>query len=93
MTPIGNSFEHCVVALERSRLGCFVQSGLKAICGTLRVVGPFGGDQLGALRRAAVDQHHVGMLGVNLVEAIPDQAMVVEVEATGEGDFRSWRQQ
>ena len=54
--------------LNGAALACFVQSGLKAICGTLRLVGPFGGDQFGALWRAAVDQHHVGMLGVNLVE-------------------------
>jgi len=31
------------------------------------------------------------MFGVDLVEAIPDQTMVVEVEATGERDLRSGR--
>ena len=32
------------------------------------------------------------MLGVNLVEAIPDQVVVVEVEPAGECDLRSRRQ-
>ena len=55
----------------------------------LAVVGPAGGDALGARRRAAVQQHHVGMLGVDLVERVPDRVMVVEVEPAGEGDLRS----
>ena len=42
---------------------------------------------------AAVQQHHVGMLGVDLVELVPDQAMVVEVEPAGEGDLGAGRQQ
>ena len=53
--------------LNGAALACFVQSGLKAICGTLRL-SPIGGDPLGALRRAAMQQDHVGMLGVDLVE-------------------------
>ena len=32
------------------------------------------------------------MLGVNLVEAIPDQVVVVEVETTRQCDLRSGRQ-
>ena len=40
-----------------------------------------------------MDQDHVRMLGVNLVETIPDQAMVVEVQATSECDLRPrWQQ-
>ena len=85
-------FEHCVVALERRGLGVLGPVGLEGDLRHLAVVGPAGGDQLGALRRAAMQQHHVGMLGVDLVEPVPDQAMVVEVEAAGEGDLRSWRQ-
>ena len=58
-----------------------------------RAVGrPFGGDQFGPFRRAAVEQDHVGMLDMNLVKAIPDQVMVVEVEPAGECDLRPWRQ-
>ncbi len=59
------------------------------MCVHLAGVGPAGGDALGAGRRAAVQQDHVGMLGVDLVERAPDQLMVVEVGTTGEGDLRS----
>lgn len=44
-----------------------------------------------ALRRAAVQQHHVGMLGVDLVKPIPDQAVIVEVQSAGDGDLRARR--
>jgi len=32
------------------------------------------------------------MLGVDLIELVPDQADIVAVEAAGEGDFRPGRQ-
>ncbi len=35
-----------------------------------------------------MQQHHVGMLGVDLVEPVPDRAMIVEVEAASKGDLR-----
>ena len=73
MTPIGSTSSIASLRLNGAALACFVQSGLKAICGTLRLIGPAGGDAFGALRRAAVQQHHVGMLGVDLVEPVPDQ--------------------
>ena len=41
---------------------------------------------------SGVEHHHVGVLGVDLVEPISDQAMVVEVEPTGKRDLRSRRQ-
>jgi hypothetical protein len=60
-----------------------VQSGLKAICGTLRLSA-----QQAAMRSAPLglplQQHHVGMLCEHLVEPVPDGAMVVEVEPAGE---------
>jgi hypothetical protein len=34
-----------------------------------------------------MQQHHVGMFGVNLVEPVPDRAVIVEFEAAGEGDL------
>jgi hypothetical protein len=37
---------------------------------------------------AAMQQDHVGMLGMNLVETIPDEVVVVEVEPSGERDLR-----
>src|SRR5467141_3946810 len=82
-------FEHGVVAFERRRLGMLrpvrLESDLRYLAGGR----PFGGDQLGALWRTAVDEDHVGMLGVDLVEAVPDQVVVVEVEATGQSDLWS----
>src|SRR5579872_1578968 len=80
-------FEHGVVALEGCCLGMPGPVRLERDLWHLAGGRPFGSDQLCALWRAAVDQHHVGMLGVNLVEAIPDQTVVVEVEAAGKCDF------
>jgi hypothetical protein len=34
-----------------------------------------------------MQQHHVGMLGVDLVEPLPNRVMIVEIEAAGEGDL------
>ena len=79
--------------MNGAALACFVQSGLKAICGTLRFSAQLGGDQFGALGRSAVQQHHVGVLGVDLVEPVPDQLVIVEVEPAGEGDLGSRGQQ
>ena len=88
MTPIGSTSSICVVALERRGLGVLRPVGLEGDLRNLSVVGPLGGDQFGALGRSAMQQHHVGMLGVDLVELVPDQAMIVEVEPAGEGDLR-----
>ena len=82
-------FEHGVVALERGCLGVLCPIRFESDLWHFAGGRPFGGDQFGALWRAAMDQDHVGMLGVHLVEAIPDQMVVVEVEATGECDLRS----
>jgi hypothetical protein len=61
--------------------------------GDFASIGPGGDDALGALRAAAVEPDHAGMLGVNVVEPVPDGAMVVEVETAGERDLRAGRQQ
>src|SRR3546814_13228415 len=53
------------------------------------IVGPFGGDQLGAARGAAVQQDHAGMLGLDLVEGGPDAVMVLIVAAAGDEDARA----
>jgi hypothetical protein len=39
-----------------------------------------------------MEQHHVGVLGMDLVETIPDQMMVVEIEPAGQSDLGSGRQ-
>ena len=80
--------EHPVVALEGCRLGVPGPIGLEGDLRHLAIVGPAGGDALGALGRAAMQQHHVRVLGVDAVELVPDRAVIVEVEPTGEGDLR-----
>src|SRR5215470_17979615 len=82
-------FEHGVVALEGCCLGMLGPVRLERDLWHLSGGRPFGGDQLRALWRAAMDQDHVGVLGENLIEAIPDQTVIVEVEAAGECDLRS----
>ncbi len=88
-----HGFEHLIVALERRRLGVTRPVGFEDDLRRLAIVGPAGGDALGATRATAVQQHHVRMLGERLVEPVPDRAMVVEVEAAGEGDLGSGGEQ
>ena len=59
----------------------------------LAVLGPAGGDALGAARAAAVEQHHVGVLLAGLVERVPDPLVIVAVEPAGEGDLGAGRHQ
>ena len=79
--------EHRVVSLERRRLDVLRPVRLESDLRDLAVGRPLGGDHFGALGRAAVQQHHAGMLGVDLVEPIPDETMIVEVEAARDDDF------
>ena len=71
MTPIGSTSSIWSLRLNGAALAC-CPVGLEGDLRDLAVVGPAGGDALGALRRAAVQQHHVGVLGVHLVEPVPD---------------------
>src|SRR3546814_11471775 len=57
------------------------------------IVGPFGGDQLGAARGAAMQQNHAGMLGLDLVEGGPDANVVLIVDAAGDEDTRALGQE
>ena len=57
-----------------------VPVGLEGDLRHLAVVGPAGGDALGAARAAAVQQHHVGVLLAGLVERVPDPVVIVAVE-------------
>jgi hypothetical protein len=89
----GHDLEHAVVALERSRLAVGGPVGLEGDLRHLAVIGPAGGGFLGAFRRAAMDQHHVGMLGVDLVEHGPDQLGVGVVGAAGKRDLGAFGQE
>ena len=60
----------------------------KADLGDAAMIGPAGGNLLSALRRFAMHQHHVRMLGMHLVELVPDQLVIVVVGAAGDGDLR-----
>ncbi len=93
MTPIGMTANIWSLRLKGAALACRVQSGLNGTCVHLAGVGPAGGNALGACRRPAVQQDHVGMLGADLVERGPDELMVVEVGTAGEGDLGTSRHQ
>src|SRR3984893_9879006 len=80
------SFEHLVVALEGCGVAVPVPVGLEDDLWNFAIVGPAGGDALGAARTAAVQEDHVGMLGADLVEGVPDAVDIVAVGAAGEGD-------
>src|SRR5215468_2322403 len=69
----GEAVEHKVVTLERRSLGVPVEVGLEGDLRDLAGVSPLGGDQLGALGEAAVEEDHVGVLGEHLIELGPDQ--------------------
>ena len=58
----------------------------------LAVIGPGGRDAFRALGRSAVHQHHVRVLGVDLIELGPDRPVIGGVTAR-EGDLRSGGQQ
>ncbi len=88
MTPIGRRSSIWSLRLNGAALAWRAQSGLKTICGTLRGSGPAGGDALGAIRRAAMQQHHLRVLGSHPVECGPDAMVIVALDPAGEGDLR-----
>src|SRR6266516_2200341 len=65
--------------------------GLEDDVRDLAVVGPAGSDALGTARAAAVQQHHGGMLGADLVERVPDALVIVVFSAAAEGDASAGR--
>src|ERR1700751_3883467 len=69
--------EQPVVALEGSSTAVAGPIGLEDDLWNFAMIGPAGGDALGAFGAAAVQQHHVGMLGADLVERLPDPRVVV----------------
>ncbi len=83
----GHDRQHIVIAAERCGLGVFRPVRLEGDLRHLAGFSPAGGDTFGAFRRAAVQQYHVGMLGVRLVELCPDPLVIIVVHAAGEGDL------
>ena len=88
-----HEFEHAVVALEGCGLAVAGPVGLERDLRDAAVIGPAGGGFLGAFRRAAMEEHHIGMLGEHLVEHGPDALVVGVIDAASEGDLRAFRQQ
>jgi hypothetical protein len=61
--------------------------------GDLARIRPAGRDLLGAARRAAMEKHHVRVLGHHLVEHGPDALVIAVLDAAGEGDPGALRQE
>ena len=83
----GEHVQHSVVALERCGLGVLGPVRLEGDLSDAPGLGPFGGDEFCALHSATVEKDHVGIFGPDLIELAPDQAVIVEVGPTGEGDL------
>jgi hypothetical protein len=81
----GQHVQHGVVAFEGRGLGVLGTVGLEGDLGHAAGLGPFGGDEFGALGAATVEKDHVGILGPDLIQLAPDQAVIVEVGPSGEG--------
>src|SRR5208337_1763967 len=69
----GHDLKHVIVAFERRGLAVGGPVGLEGDLRDLAMIGPAGGGFLSALRRAAMDEHHVGMLREHFVEHGPDE--------------------
>src|SRR5690606_11945491 len=68
-----------IVAAEGRGLAVASPVRLEDELGNVAIVGPAGGDALGAFRGAAMQENHVGMSTAYPVEAFPDQVMVVVI--------------
>lgn len=84
--------QELVIPLERRGLGVARPVGLKDNLRHIALFGPAGGDALGPLRTAAMQQHHVRMLCAGAVQRVPDRAVIVALEAAGKGDARTLRE-
>lgn len=61
--------------------------GLEGDLCDLPVVGSGGGDAFRAFRRSAMQENHVRMLGMDLIELVPDRPVIGGVTGR-EGDLR-----
>src|SRR3546814_14381655 len=75
-----------LIALERRRFLVAIPVRAESDLRHPALVGPAGRSALGAGGRRPMQQHHVGMTGMNLVERRPDMAVVVAGGAAAEGD-------
>src|SRR5690606_5475693 len=82
--------EHLVIALEWRGLGVFGPVRLEGDLRHRAVAGPDGGGALGALLAATMHQDHVRMLCVDLIETVPNRAVIGGIP-TREGNLRPRR--
>src|SRR3546814_5928384 len=82
-----------LIALERRRFLVAIPVRAESDLRHPALVGPAGRSALGAGGRRPMQQHHVGMTGMNLVERRPDMAVVVAGGAAADGDAGSLRAQ
>ena len=82
-----HDLEHAIVTFEGRGLAVKLPVGLESDLRDLALVSPAGGSALGAFRRAAMDQHHIGVLGEDLVEHDPDALVIGVIDAAGKQIF------
>src|SRR3546814_5652259 len=78
-----------VVGLELRGLLVPVPVGLEGDLRDVALIGPEGSDLLAARRRCPVRQDHLRVFGVDAVEQVPDEVMIVEARSRAEGDQRA----
>src|SRR3546814_12354571 len=75
--------------LERRGLLVPVPVGLEGDLRHVALIGPEGSDLLAARRRCPVRQDHLRVFGVDAVEQVPDEVMIVEARSRAEADQRA----
>lgn len=85
--------EHLVVAAEWSGLGMLPPVRREGDLCHVAGLGPAGCYTLGAFRRTAVEQNHIWMLELRLVELCLDALVIVVIHTAGESDLGPGRDQ
>ena len=91
MTACGTSARRRSLRLKGAALPSRSQSGLNAICVTLRLSAQQAAMR-SAPRRAAMQQNHAGIVGERLIEHLPDALVIVAGRAAGKRDTGAFRQ-
>lgn len=85
--------QELIAALERRPVGMSCPIEFESDLCDLAIVRPAGGDLIGAMRRTAAEEHHIRMLGLELVEDCPVAMMIIAVDAAGECNSGALRAQ
>ena len=84
-------FQELIVTFERCGFAVAGPVRLKDDLLAIAIVGPAGRNAFGAFWRSAMEEHHVVVLGADLVEGGPDGSSVVYLLSAGEGDLGAGR--